>query len=130
MSEKRINIERLADAFWELSKDPELREDMLKSEGYDPAKLEKAGISKIKKLLFQQEVALKKARTANLYAIALEKFQAAASDTKENLLNLLRHRAPSLQFRNFENLDEEMIRQVLDETELLDFMNQIEKGKL
>lgn len=130
MSEKRINIERLADAFWELSKDPELREDMLRSEGYDPVKLEKAGINKIKKLLFQQEVALKKARTANLYAIALEKLQAAASDTKENLLNLLRHKAPSLQFRNFENLDEEMIRQVLDETELLDIMDQIENGKL
>lgn len=130
MSKKRIDIERLADTFWELSKDPELREDMLKSEGYDPAKLEKAGINKIKKLLFQQEVALKKARTANLYAIALEKLQAAASDTKENLLILLRHRAPSLQFKNFENLDEEMIRQVLDETELLDIMNQIENGKL
>lgn len=130
MSKKRINIDRLTDSLWEISKDPEALDDMLKTAGHDPEKLEKTGISKIKKLLFQTQVALKKEKSESLYTMALQKFQAAAADTKENLMNLLRQRAPALQFRNFESLDEEMVRQVLDETELLDIMAKIEKGEL
>lgn len=130
MSEKRINIDHLADSLWEMGKDPEVLDDMLKTAGYEPERLEKMGISKIKKLLFQTQVALKREQSSDLYAKAIEKLQAAAADTKENLLNLLRQRAPALQFRNFDNLDEEMVRQVLDEAELLDIMTKIEKGEL
>lgn len=130
MSEKRVKIEHLSESLWEMSKDPEVLDDMLKDEGYNPVDLESKAISKVKRLLFKTRVDIKKEASQLLYKMALQKFQTAASDTKENLLSLLRQRAPSLQFRNFENLDEEMVRQVLDETELLDIMNKIEKGEI
>lgn len=129
MSEKKINTEKLIDSFWDLSNDPEILDDMLRSEGYDPDRVEKTGISRIKKLLFQQEVAMKKEKMANLYSMAIERLQVATAETKEAFLALLRTKAPSLQFRNLENLDEENIKQILNETEILDLMDKLEKGE-
>lgn len=130
MSEKKINIEKLTESFWELSDNPGILDDMLRSEGYDPEKIEKAGINKIRKLLFQQEVAMKKAKMTNLYLQALERLQVATGETKEAFLNLLRTKAPSLQFRNLENLDEDNIKQILNETEILDLMDKLDKGEI
>ncbi len=45
------------------------------------------------------------------------------------IFTLLKQKSPSLQFRNLENLDEENLRQILTETEILDFIEKLENGE-
>jgi hypothetical protein len=43
------------------------------------------------------------------------------------VLAILQQKAPSLQFRNLEKLDESTLREILSETEILDLMSKLEK---
>src|SRR5688500_370108 len=123
MPDRKINIDKLLDAYMELaSSDPHALDDMLKEEGYDPPALEKKGILKIKQLLFQEEVQLKKNKLHNLYEKAVTMLNAGTSETKEMILSILRQKSPGLQFRNLEKLDEENLRQILGQTEILELI--------
>lgn len=128
MSAKKIDIDKLLDTYTELgSIDSDILNDMLKEQGYDPSALEKRGVQKIKKLIFIQQVAYKKANLLNLYNKALQMVNAASTNTKETILGLLKTKTPNLQFRNLESLDEENLRQILNETEVLELIDQLEK---
>jgi hypothetical protein len=131
MSEKKIDIDKLIESYLDLgTSDPEILNDMLKEEGYDPAMIEKRGIQKIRNLFFKQEVAFKKNNLISLYNKAASLVNAAAIDTKESILSLLEKKSPSIQFRNLEKLDEENLRQILNETEVLELIDKLEKGEL
>jgi hypothetical protein len=131
MADKKVNIDKLIDSYMELaSADPDLLKDMLREQGYDPSELEKRGIQKIKKLIFTNQVALKKAKLINLYNKATHMMNVASSDTREAILALLKRKSPNLQFRNLEKLDEENLRQILNETEVLELIDKLEKGQL
>ena len=131
MPEKKIDIDKLIDSYMELgSANPDILNDMLKEHGYDPSALEQRGIQKVRKLIFIQQVAFKKANLINLYNRAIEMVNAASSDTKEVILSVLKRKTPSLQFRNLEKLDEENLRQILTETEVLELIEKLEKGEL
>lgn len=131
MPSKKIRIDRLIDSYLEsASNNPNALDDMLKEHGYDPQKVEKKGLHTIKKLMFQQQVAINKDNLLGLYSKALLMVQVAAADTKNAIFALLKQRSPSLQFRNLENLDEENLRQILTETEILDFIDKLEKEKV
>lgn len=128
MENKKINIDELIDSLFSLKNDcPELLDEMLLDEGYNPLQIEKEGIAKIKGLLFREQVRLKKQRHEGLYSKAINVFESARADTKEMILSLLMERAPKLQFRNLEKLDEEDLRQILNESDILDLMDKIEK---
>lgn len=126
MASKKISLDKLVDSYWQFSEDPETLDEMLKCEGYDPKKLEENGIGKIKRLMFQQEVQLKKAKIESLYLKAIKQLQSASVESKEAIFALLKIKSPSLQFRNLEHLDEVNLKQILSETELLDLMKSIE----
>ena len=131
MPSKKINVDRLIDSYLEsATNNSDALDDMLKEHGYDPQKLEKKGLHTIKKLMFQQQVAINKENLLSLYSKALLMVQVAATDTKEAIFSLLKQKSPSLQFRNLENLDEENLRQILTETEILDFIDKLEKGEV
>jgi len=131
MAAKKINIDKLIDSYMELgSANPDILNDMLKEQGYDPSDLEMRGIQKVRKLLFTQQVALKKANLFNLYNRAIEMVKAASSNSKEAILDMLKRKSPSLQFRNLEKLDEENLRQILNETEVLELIDKLEKGEI
>ena len=131
MSSKRINIDRLIDSYLETaSANPSSLDDMLKEHGYDPQKVEKRGLNNIKKLMFQQTVAINKDKLLRLYSKALLIVQEATADTKQAIFSLLKQKSPSFQFRNLENLDEENLRQILTETEILDFIEKLENGEV
>ncbi len=131
MPSKKINIDRLIDSYLEsASNNPDVLDDMLKEHGYDPQKIEKKGIRTIKKLMFQQQVAINKDNLLGLYSRALLMVQVSAAHTKEAIFTLLKQKSPNLQFRNLENLDEENLRQILTETEILYFIDKLEKEKV
>lgn len=131
MSEKKVDIEKLIQSYMQLGIDnADILDDMLKQHGYDPSALEKRGVQRIKKLIFMNQVAVKKDNLVNLYNKALQMVNTATSDTKEAIINLLRQKSPSLQFRNLENLDEENLQQILTETEILELIDKLEKGEI
>lgn len=128
MSKKKLNIDHLADSYLEqINTDPNLLDDILREHGYDPQKLERQGIQIIRKLLFQQQVAANKEKLSGLYLKALSMVHVAAAGTKEAVFSLLKQKSPSLQFKNLEKLDEENLRQILTETEILELIEKLEK---
>lgn len=131
MKNTKVDIDKLnREIFLMTHGQPDLLDEFLKDAGYDPAKLESNGIGKVKELLFKTKVAVNKQKQENLYFKALAIFESAADDTKEAILNLLRQRAPRLQFNSLEKMDESDLKEILDESDLLDLMNQIEKDEL
>jgi hypothetical protein len=131
MKNIKVNVDKLnRDIYLLTVEEPEILNELLKDEGYDPAQLEKNGITAVKKMLFQQTVALKKDQNSNLYAKALSLFEGTKEATREAILGLLIQRSPQLQFNNLDKMDEQDLKDILNETELLDLMDKIEKEEL
>lgn len=131
MKNTKVNVDKLnRDIYLLTVEEPEILNELLKDEGYDPAQLEKNGITAVKKMLFQQTVALKKDQNSNLYAKALSLFEGTKEATREAILGLLIQRSPQLQFNNLDKMDEQDLKDILNETELLDLMDKIEKEEL
>lgn len=131
MKNIKVNVDKLnRDIYLLTVEEPEILNELLKDEGYDPAQLEKNGIATVKKMLFQQTVALKKDQNSNLYAKALSLFEGTKEATREAILGLLIQRSPQLQFNNLDKMDEQDLKDILNETELLDLMDKIEKEEL
>jgi hypothetical protein len=131
MATKKINIEKLIDSTAEFaSSNPEILDDMLIEYGYDPKQLAQKGESLFKKLLFQNAVEIKRNKLSSLYLKALQLVQHATVDTKATIFNLLQQKAPSFQFNKLDKLDIENLKQILNETELLDLIDKLEKDNL
>lgn len=131
MENIKVDIDKLNRELFLMTHDqPELLDEFLREDGYDLAQLEKTGIAKIKALIFKNKLALKKNQQENLYAKAVAIFESAKESTKEGILNLLRQRAPRLQFNNLEKMDENDLKDILNESDLLDIMNKIENNEL
>ena len=131
MKNTNIDINKLnRELFLMTQSQPELLDEMLRESGFDTDKLEKTGIAKVKALLFKQRVSLNKQLQETLYAKALALFESARESTKEGILNLLRQRAPQLQFNNLKKMDEQDLKEILDESDLLDLMDKIERKEI
>lgn len=131
MSAKKINLEKLIDSYIEVaSSDPSTLDETLKEHGFDPNRIETKGVLKIKQLLFQEQVSAKKNILHNFYAKAVSMVQLTTANSKEVIFALLEKKSPSLQFKNLEKLDEENLRQILNETEILDLIDKLEKEEL
>jgi ElaB/YqjD/DUF883 family membrane-anchored ribosome-binding protein len=131
MKNIKVNTDQLNDdLFLMVREQPELLDEFLKQEGYNPAEIEKKAVSKIKALLFKHKVALKKAQQESLYSRAIAVFVSAQENTKEVILQLLHQRAPKLQFNNLEKMDENDLKAILDESDLLELMDKIAKDDL
>lgn len=131
MKNIKVNIDKLNDDLFMMIHDqPELVDDYLREDGYDPAAIEKSGINKVKSLLFKHKVALNKQHQESLYEKAMSLFVSAQASTKEAVLLLLKQRSPRLQYNNLEKMDQNDLRQILDESDLLDLMAKIEKHEI
>jgi len=131
MKDRKIDIDALnRDIYLMTVEDPQILDELLEAEGFNPKQLEQNGINKVRHLLFQQTVALKKVNDTNLYNRALAVFVNAAENTREEILSLLRVKSPQLEFNNLEKMDEQDLRDILDETTLLDLMDKINKGEI
>lgn len=131
MKNTKVDIDKLnREIFLMTHGQPELLDEFLRDDGYDPLQLEKDGIAKVKALIFKNKLALKKSQQESLYSRALAVFESAKESTKESILDLLRQRSPQLQFNHLEKMDEKDLKDILDESDLLDLMNKIEKEDL
>lgn len=131
MKKTKVNIDKLnREVYLMTQNQPELLDEILEDSGFNPAQLEKNGISKVKALLFKTQVLLKKQQQKSIYSKAIEIFESARENTKDSILALLRQSAPQLQFNNLEKMDEQDLKEILNESDLLDLMNKIEANEL
>lgn len=131
MADKTINIDKLLESWFEInSKDEFNLDESLKAHGYDPKKIETEGVQKIRKMIFEQTVANKKAKATELYKKALALIQSTSQLSREAIFGLLKQKSPSLQFRSLENLDDENLQEILNDTEVLELIEKLEKGMI
>lgn len=129
MTDKKINIDKLLESWFEINSKDELNlNESLKGHGYDPKTIETEGVQKIRKMIFEQTVANKKAKATELYKKALALIQSTSQLSREAIFSLLKQKSPSLQFRSLENLDDENLQEILNDTEILELIEKLEKG--
>lgn len=131
MAVKKINLDKLIDSYLEISSSSPLDlDEALKEYGYDPKEFEDRNLKKIKQLLYQNQVASKKEKALDFYSKAVNMVKTAALESKQAIFLVLQKKSPSFQFRSLEKLDEENLRQILNETEILEMIEKLEKGEL
>lgn len=130
MADKKINIDKLLESWYQINTSDDAKlDDSLRERGYDPKKIETAGVQKIRQVIFKQTVAAKKTKTAELYKKALTLIQTTTQRSKEAIFQILQQKSPSLQFRSLENLDNESLQEILNDTEVLELIEKLEKGE-
>ena len=85
----------------------------------------------IKRLKLKSKAQLNKAKNENLLDIALQKVQSiidsANESVKEELEKLILTRSPQFQFRNIEKLEEEDLKELLNDLGIIDIIEDLEK---
>lgn len=131
MAEKKINVDQLLESWFLLSTiDDVSLDETLREHGYDPKTLETNGVQRIRQLLFKQTVSVKKAVFKNYYQKAITLILDTKLQSREAIFKLLQQKSPALQFRNLEKLDDENLQQILNDTEVLELIEKIEKGEI
>ena len=114
-----------------VSSDQETATDFLKKEGVDVNKYVTSGIKEIRKSAFLRKAQANKERDESLMEKALvllkQKIEENLSLTGNMLVGLLRKKAPNVQFRSLDKLDDEEIREILSNVDLAKLMEELEK---
>ncbi len=131
MADKKINVDKLLESWFQVSTiDDATLDEALREHGYDPKTLETKGVQNIRQLLFKQTVASKKSAVTNLYQKAITLIQDTKQQSREAIFKLLQQKSPALQFRSLEKLDDENLQQILNDTEILELIEKLEKGEI
>jgi len=105
--------------------------EYLKEHGIDPEELIKKGMIEIRKHLFLAEAKKKKEKDVHLLKRVLEKIQEVKADYNSEkglkLREILKKSAPSFQFRNLEKMDDDSIREILQEVNMLNLLEELDK---
>lgn len=80
---------------------------------------------RFKKLQFKMAAVSKKKAIESLFAKAVALAEADYNKSKSVLLGMLRAKAPDVQFRKLEELNEEEIKEILREVDLLQFIDKM-----
>lgn len=114
-----------------VSSNQETATDFLKKEGVDLNKYVASGIKAIRKSAFLRKAQENKERDESLMEKALvllkQKIEENLSLTGDMLIGLLRQKAPNVQFRSLDKLDDEEIREILSNVDLAKLMEELEK---
>jgi len=113
-----------------ISSNEEIAINFFKEEGIDIEKYVLYGINSIKKTQFIEIAKQNKQRDEALLELAFEKLKEFTDKNKElageKLRNLLHETASSYQFRNLEKLDDEGIRELLTEIDLIRLLEKLD----
>lgn len=124
----KLLLHDLAEA---VSSNQETATDFLKKEGVDLSKYLASGIMAIRKSAFLKKAQENKERDDSLMEKALvllkRKIEENLSLTGDMLVGLLRQKAPNVQFRSLDKLDDEEIREILSNVDLAKLMEELEK---
>jgi len=126
------NREGLANLFREFSESvsasKENAAEYLKEQGINPDELIKEGMSEIKKSLFLKQAKQYKQEGESLLEKAVHKLKDFINENKDKskdvLLKLMNEKAPSVQFRNMDRLDDDDIREILADVDLVKFLEE------
>ena len=114
-----------------VSSNQETATDFLKKEGVDVNKYVTSGIKEIRKSTFLRKAQVNMERDESLMEKALvllkQKIEENLSLTGDMLVGLLRQKAPNVQFRSLDKLDDEEIREILSNVDLAKLMEELEK---
>lgn len=131
MADKKINVDKLLESWFQISTiDDTTLDEALREHGYDPRALETKGVQNIRQLLFKQTVASKKSAVTALYQKAIALIQDTKQQSREAVFKLLQQKSPALQFRSLEKLDDDNLQQILNDTEILELIEKLEKGDI
>jgi len=131
MLNTKVNIDKLLESWFEINTKDEFNlDESLKERGYDPKEIETKGVQAIRKMIFEQTVINNKDKSNELYKKALALIQSTSQMSREVIFNLLKQKSPSLQFRSLNNLDDENLQEILNDTEVLELIEKLENGKL
>lgn len=115
-----------------VSSNQETATDFLKKEGVDVNKYVTSGIKEIRKAAFLRKAQANKERDEGLMEKALvllrQKIEENLSITGDMLVGLLRQKAPNVQFRSLDKLDDDEIREILSNVDLAKLMEDLERG--
>lgn len=115
-----------------VSSNPETATDFLNKEGIDVNKYVSSGIKEIRKSEFLRKARVNKERDEGLLEKALvllkHKIEENLGKSGDILIGLLRQKAPNVQFRSLEKLDDDEIREILSNVDLAKLMEDLDKG--
>jgi len=105
--------------------------DFLSEEGIDVDKYVSQGVKSIRKAQFLRTAQINQKKDESLMEKALlllkESIERNRSKSSEVLISLLRRTAPNVQFRSLEKLDDDEIREILNDVDLAKLMEDLEK---
>ncbi|TXE14115.1 hypothetical protein [Algoriphagus aquimarinus] len=114
-----------------VSSNQETATDFLKKEGVDVNRYVTSGIKEIRKSTFLRKAQVNMERDESLMEKALvllkQKIEENLSLTGNMLVGMLRKKAPNVQFRSLDKLDDEEIREILSNVDLAKLMEELEK---
>lgn len=83
----------------------------------------------VKKLLFAKKVQFVKDEVASQMTNALSLVRSNYDQSRSVLLNLLKEKAPDVQFRKLDKLGDDEIKEILKDVDLLQFIENMNKDK-
>jgi hypothetical protein len=129
-----MNISKLSkillDISVELTENIEDSKSYLIEQGIDPDTVARNGINKLKQFQLKQQAILNEKNDKRLYELALIKIKEKANtfgNATNDLLNILLQKRPSFQFRNVESLTEDDLKEIINEVELIELMEKLDK---
>lgn len=131
-ADKKNMLERFDDITLEqIHSNVNAAKEFLLEEGLDPEKELEHGLKQIKKLQFLAKAKLNKAKDEGLLEMAFAKLKQSISDnaqkTGDILRGFLQSKNPALQYRKLEKWTDEEIRDVLQDIDLVQLLEELEK---
>ena len=106
---------------------------LLEEQGIDTKQLIKDGLEKIKKIQTKARIAIAKQTMVNKMALAKQKIKSIipslSIDNKTRLAQILWGNQVAVNFNKLENLSDDDIADMLDESALLNFLDELENNK-
>lgn len=113
-----------------VSSNTDIAVDFLEDEGIDVSKYVVMGCKHIKKTEFLATVASNRRRDESLIEKALlqlkERILESCDSTREALISLLKQKAPNVQFRSLDKLNDDEIREILKEVDLVQLLEELD----
>ena len=85
------------------------------------------GVKEIRRKAFLKKASQELEKQQLLLAKAIQKIKSAVPQTIEHIENAIRQKNPAYQFRNLKDLDENQLRDILIDSEIIEYIEELEK---
>lgn len=109
-----------------VSLNEDIANEYLKEKGVDITSYVNKGIKEIKRIEFLRKAETNLSKHQELIERAIHKIKEAIPDTITNIEIAIRKKSPAFQFRNLQELDEQQLREILMDVDLINTIEAIE----